>query len=227
MKLGLGVRGRLARRRANHLLRVAAGLAPYVLSPSDRGTYVMPVREARKLLVAGTRGDMVVFDRAVETLTASGRCEQLRHLVDVGANFGTTSVAALVHHGFERVVAIEPDPENLRLLRANLALNGVEDLATVVPAAASASEGSAAFRRGFSEGVWKSGSGRLGAAEAGGVSVATVSLDSVVAGSGLDLTRTLLWIDVQGHEPEVLEGATALLRASCPGCTAVAVGSLF
>ena len=48
-------------------------------------------------------------------------------VLDVGANIGTVAVSLLVRHGVERIVAVEPDAENVRMLRANLALNGVQD----------------------------------------------------------------------------------------------------
>jgi hypothetical protein len=54
--------------------------------------------------------------RVVEHLGAHGT------LIDVGANVGVTTLPALRRFGFERAIAIEPSPDNVRLLRAALAL---------------------------------------------------------------------------------------------------------
>jgi hypothetical protein len=49
------------------------------------------------------------------------------------------------------------------------------------------------------------------------VPVAVTTLDQAVADSELDPGRVgLLWIDVEGHETEVLEGASAILGRSVP-----------
>jgi hypothetical protein len=53
--------------------------------------------------------------RVVEQVGAHGI------LIDVGANVGVTTVPALCRFGFEKAIAIEPSPDNLRLLRAVLA----------------------------------------------------------------------------------------------------------
>ena len=54
---------------------------------------------------------------------------------DIGANVGTTTVPALRAIGFGRGLAVEPAPSNLRLLRANLALNDLHERVTVVESA--------------------------------------------------------------------------------------------
>src|SRR5262249_33960355 len=64
---------------------------------------------------------------------------------DVGANIGffSTLLSQLVGPS-GRVLAFEPEPENLALLRANLAANGGHNV-TVVPCAAGAGAGLAGF----------------------------------------------------------------------------------
>src|SRR5947209_3711511 len=62
-------------------------------------------------------------------------------LLDIGANIGTTTVPALLRHGFTRALAIEPAPENLFLLRQNVYANELSDRVTIVAAAASDENG--------------------------------------------------------------------------------------
>ena len=58
--------------------------------------------------------------------------------LDAGAHIGGVSVALALDHPGLRVVAIEPVPPNVALLRANLARNGVADRVTVVAGAVAA-----------------------------------------------------------------------------------------
>lgn len=57
--------------------------------------------------------------------------------LDVGAHIGACTVALLVENPDLRVVAIEPLPENVALIRENLRLNGVADRALVIEGAVS------------------------------------------------------------------------------------------
>lgn len=47
-------------------------------------------------------------------------------LVEIGANIGTQTIYLTRDLDFEHVVVVEPDPRNLRLLKANLALNSID-----------------------------------------------------------------------------------------------------
>ena len=67
---------------------------------------------------------------------------RLAYFIDVGANLGTHTLYALREANFAKALAIEPDPRSLPLLRANLALNGVDGRATVLPLAVSSGQGS-------------------------------------------------------------------------------------
>src|SRR2546422_323199 len=51
------------------------------------------------------------------------------------------TVAALHANGFERAVALEPEPRNLRLLSINLAANGLSERVQTLPVAISSAPG--------------------------------------------------------------------------------------
>lgn len=73
----------------------------------------------------------------------AGRREPLR-ILDLGANIGMFSVSVIHALGAgTRVDAVEPDPDNLELLRANVALAGHRGNVTIHPAAAGCQAGSA------------------------------------------------------------------------------------
>lgn len=61
--------------------------------------------------------------------------------LDIGANIGTSSIAAVKRFGAGRAVSVEPSPDNVRLLHCNVALNDARDQVTVIQAAVSNSEG--------------------------------------------------------------------------------------
>lgn len=58
--------------------------------------------------------------------------------LDIGAHIGAVAIALAVDNPGLRVIAVEPVADNLRLLRANIAANGVEDRIGVFPVAVGA-----------------------------------------------------------------------------------------
>lgn len=132
-------------------------------------------------------------------------------LVDVGANTGTTSILAVGQLGFARAVAFEPSARSLPVLRANVALNGMEDSVLVVPLALGAAAGRAALDT----------SGRNPGddhiAPGGNAEVQVARLDEALAAAGIGPPDVgMLWIDVQGYEPQVLQGAGRYLECRPP-----------
>jgi FkbM family methyltransferase len=164
----------------------------------------------RSLFVNRSRSELDVLRRV---LALAGPARGM--LVDVGANIGTTTLAALSLHGFERALAVEPEPANVALLRANAALNGLDERVVIEPLAASDRSGRAMLARHPAN----SGRHRLrnGAGRKTMTEVPTATLDELLERHAIDPAGVgLLWIDVQGHELPVLEGAMRLLDASVP-----------
>lgn len=137
--------------------------------------------------------------------------------VDVGANIGTTSVAAVLRFGAADAVSIEPAPENLRLLRCNLILNDVDDRVQVVAAAVAAVEGEVELElspenHGDHRIRTSSEPGRYGEQHWNTVKVPARRLDALLAERQLTPGDVgLLWVDVEGFEADVLESAGAFL----------------
>jgi FkbM family methyltransferase len=129
-----------------------------------------------------------------------------RRLVDVGANVGSIAIPALCRGFVESAVAIEPHPANARLLRANVALNGVDERIDVIELAVG-SETDALLH--LEESHVNSGNHRV-AAE--GIPIRCTRLDDL----GLPSEGTLLWMDIEGYEGHALSGAPALLALGVP-----------
>jgi FkbM family methyltransferase len=180
-----------------------------------------------RLIFMGTVPDGELFGRFIALLEREvGRPLLAGNVfVEVGANIGTTTLPAVLRHDARQVLALEPAPDNLPLLRANLAANGLDEhRVRVLPVAASDQPGEAEFE--VCSG--NSGDGRVRVPAGGGsdpdlygenrrpvVRVPVARLDDVLAAERIDPDRVgLVWIDTQGHEAQVLGGAPGLLTSA-------------
>lgn len=133
---------------------------------------------------------------------------------DVGANIGFYTVTA-AYRGAQ-AVAFEPSMRARQALRTNVALSTCGDRGTGSVYACSDFEGEASFTLGMDVGS------RLTADAEGGdrVSVPVARLDSVVMAIPASPTvrsLTCLKVDAEGHDLQVLRGATRLLAERQPG----------
>lgn len=145
-----------------------------------------------------------------------------RVFVDVGANIGTSTIPALRTLGARHALALEPAEENCRLLRANIAANNLEGRVTVVQVALSDRSG----KRELEIGPDNSGDCRIRLSSDPGAfdeptwateTVSTATFDDVCHDQAIRIEDIgMVWMDTQGHEAHVLEGAAALLRSSVP-----------
>lgn len=143
-------------------------------------------------------------------------------LLDVGANLGMICIALLRQGWFERAIAFEPAPDNLRLLRLNVAQNGMAERVLVIPAALSARDGEMELELSGDN----SGDNRIRVLDTGGawkedrralVRVRVRTLDEALAEAAVEPgTVRLVWADIQGHEGRFLEGARHTLARGVP-----------
>lgn len=217
--VNLGILDRLTNgsESRERFLRVARDFVPYVVAEHDGQLFVLATDDPThgKQFTRQKLKEQAVLQRALTALERSGIEVRRRTFVDVGANIGTTTLAAL-EAGFVRVVACEPLPRNVRILRANLVLNGLEDLVTPLELAMSNRAGSgtidtlggsrkarvlqpAELPRGQTEEI------RLG------------RLDDLIDQGVVGPDEVgFLFVDAEGHERQVLEGASRLLRLDIP-----------
>ena len=129
-----------------------------------------------------------------------------QHLIDVGANIGSIVIPALARGLMQSATAIEPHPTNLRLLRANLALNGLSERVRVLAQAVGAESHASLF---LTESSTNSGNHSIGRT---GLPVDSSRLDDVEC----PRDGALLWMDIEGYEGHALRGAPNLLAAGIP-----------
>lgn len=123
-------------------------------------------------------------------------------VIDAGAHVGLFSLAAAQHA--ERVVSLEPDPVNFRVLEINRRLNAAENI-TPLEAALWHEDGELSFRS-----SWHSTGGSVG--PGGDLQVAARGLDGLIEEYG---PVDLLKIDVEGAEFEVLPRSERLADVRC------------
>jgi FkbM family methyltransferase len=177
------------------------GLALPILGGPLRGLWWLP-RSGGKVarLLLGT------YESRLARVFAE-RVKPRDEVLDLGAAAGFYTLLAARRAGPSgRVFACEPDPVNLRFLRAHVARNGFDQV-RILPIAVGAQDGHARFAA-----ARGSGRGRLSAD--GALTVEVRTLDSLA--SELSLAPAHVKLDVEGAELAVLSGAEALIRAHRP-----------
>lgn len=219
------VRGGGAERRAiarGYYFRLSRSLTPFLVAAGDDMRFLVSTRDdvVGRGLFANGSFELEPMEAVIAELRSRMPARLQRPLfVDVGANIGTSTVAALARFGFERALAIEPDPGNFELLELNLRLNGLAGRARTRRAALSDRAGHVQLARaaGNSGDHRVLPTGRSPSDADDVVAVKAMTLDAVLEETGTPAAEVgLLWIDAQGHEGHVLAGAGSMLREGVP-----------
>jgi FkbM family methyltransferase len=131
--------------------------------------------------------------------------------IDVGAHCGSLSLP--FESCFERVLSIEPRPDNYRALERNIALNRLEQKVRPFLVAAGAADAQGTlFLKGDETSSLVSAEASLGS-----LSVAVRALDGILTDAGGSPSDVrLLKVDVEGAELQVLAGAQRLFAEGSP-----------
>ena len=186
------------------------GSEKYVVLNSDKAI-------SRVLFIKGSF-DFDKVEKAISVVSAVNKAFKLETLIDVGANIGTVCIPAVKRGLAANAIAIEPEPLNYRVLVANIFLNGLADRIKTYHLALG-SEDNQTLELELSEG--HSGDHRIhvanetGTASSGKItSVKSETFDSVVP--AVDRNSCLVWMDTQGYEGIILQGAQNIIRAQVP-----------
>jgi FkbM family methyltransferase len=146
-------------------------------------------------------------------------------MLDVGANIGVICIGLLREKEFEHAIAIEPELQNFGLLQKNVRQNGLDTQILCLPFAVSASDQMLTMqvsRRNKGDHRIQNTNSRKISTES---VLCTVQVQSHPIGVLLrrpevigftSAKPALLWIDVQGYEGFVFEGAEELLSMGVP-----------
>jgi FkbM family methyltransferase len=168
-------------------------------------------------LLQGRQWQRRYIDRAVAHLRDAGRLRTGGTYVDVGANIGCTVLYAMASGVFSRAVAFEPEPHNRAILERNVALNGLADRVTIVPAAVGAEEGEGTLHldsKNFGKHALADARPATGAAT---MAVPVTTLDRAFERLGVSPSDvSLLKVDTEGSETQVLAGARGITARGTP-----------
>ena len=138
---------------------------------------------------------------------------------DIGANIGLTSLpAARIISKSGKIVAVEPSPGNVALLKRHITLNENENIVTIIEAAVCDQDGGTITFSLIDDGLSPCNSLMFSESVNGDapkiskeITVPAISLDGLLAKQGQ--SPNLVKIDVEGAELKVLKGATQLLSS--------------
>lgn len=138
-----------------------------------------------------------------------------RILLEIGANIGTHSVYLTRRGHFDRMVCIEPVPGNLDLLRENLRLNGLTDMATVLDCAVGDREGHVDLH--IDDTNHGAGSLMKTARSARSIRVPLRRVDNILSELEIEPGDIgLVWMDIEGAEPAALKSMEDLTAIRVP-----------
>jgi FkbM family methyltransferase len=129
--------------------------------------------------------------------------DNVRVIVDCGANIGVTSLFLAARYPRAKVLSVEPHPENFALLKAN-----VETVPRIIPIRACVTgTPQSTVRFTADRAAW----GNRITTDSRGVLVPAITIDELCEQDGIEKID-LLKLDIEGAEAQVLENGTFLAR---------------
>jgi FkbM family methyltransferase len=200
------VRGHIARHIASRgvISKTTNGLLRIELTRSSEPHATLLVRDAESdLFVFYQVFVLEEYAPLLSLLSSRGEIEQIRTIVDAGANIGCTTVYLGMNFPNAQVVCIEPDPATFSALEATLAANARWLRAEALHAALWHTETTLALDRNFRDG--QSWSTRVTSGDGGSTqnSVRAVTLAHTrdkLPGGRIDILK----IDVEGAEHSLM-----------------------
>lgn len=174
---------------------------------NDKISYVLKNNEEiSKRIFIDREFDYKVIKKALRHLKKKKR----KYLVNVGAHVGTTLIPAIKNNLFSNYIAFEPSSNNFRLLTANINVNKIEKKGTLYNLALSRRI-SKSYLKKFE--INNSGDYRLTKKKTG-EQVQLNILDNFT--NKMNKKNSLIFIDAQGHEPEIFIGGKKTLKKKIP-----------
>lgn len=215
-------RRRVVLRKA--LFKAAHVATPTVLVRGDEVSYLVDTSDlvvGRETFATGAYEEALMA-KAFCILECYGHTVRGLAFIDIGANIGTSTIPALLRFGAARALAVEPEPNNFRLLQCNILINGLADRVQTVQVGAS-DQATLGY---LSLSPHNSGDHRAhrtspsDPAHREGREITEIGLerlDDLILRADLDPGDVgVVWVDSQGFEGYILAGATSLIARNVP-----------
>jgi FkbM family methyltransferase len=145
-------------------------------------------------------------------------------VIDIGANIGVISIGMLYRGEMDKAIAIEPEPNNFSLLSQNVKQNDLVDRIYCMPYAVSDKSGELLFElcetsggdhRVRVEEQFGEATEKYGESSRRVITVKADMLDTLIKGLPEDYVDDIVlgWVDVQGYEGYVFQGAKDLFTS--------------
>lgn len=185
-----------------------SGKKKFLFSNHHETQYVLKNREEiSKRIFIGGEFDYRVLEKGLKNLKKKKR----KFLISVGSHVGTTLIPAIKNNLFEHCIAFEPSLDNFRLLKANVNINQIEKKVTLL---------NMALSNKIAEGYLKlftpnnSGDFRVVSKSKKVERIKLNVLDNFT--SKISRNNSLIFMDAQGHEPEIFLGGKKTLKKKIP-----------
>ena len=133
-------------------------------------------------------------------------------LFDIGANIGTVCIPLLQKGYFQKAFGFEPEPRAFSFLGKNITDNGLDRRVQILNKALSDTNTTLNLNvsaENFGDNAISS--------DSSGVEIECLPLDEWIRDSQVEAEKVgLVWMDVQGHEPKVIEGGKEFFQKGVP-----------
>ena len=154
-------------------------------------------------------------DRLLAVLRQRALLGEDKVLLELGGNIGTQTLYFALSGAFRRIVTVEPDPRNFRLLRTNIDQNGLSDRIVAINSAAGESSGSLDFFL-HRDNHGKSSAMRQSERDIE-IKVPVLPATALLAEAAIAQEDIgLVWMDIEGYEPVAVRSMTPLLERRVP-----------
>jgi FkbM family methyltransferase len=154
-------------------------------------------------------------DRLLAALRELGLLRKGATLLELGGNIGTQTVYFALSKAYRRIVTVEADPRNFRLLTTNIGQNGLQDQVIAINCAAGDHHGDLDFflncnNHGKSSALCRDASGQK-------ISVSVHPVPDILGEAGTAIEDVgLIWMDIEGYEPVACRSMQALMQRKVP-----------
>ena len=152
--------------------------------------------------------DYRILTKAIKLL---GKKNSKLTLINIGAHIGSTAIPAIKKNNFKNLIAFEPTKRNFRLLKANIFLNEIDDRVQAYNLAISNKK--ANLHLGTTKGN-TDGNRILRNKQKNTEIVKSDILDNYTY--NLNKNNSLIFIDAEGHEPNIFLGAKKTIKKKIP-----------